>query len=264
MAAVDLRIARYLTRIHPRGRCDEERADTGRLEKLELFFYSKALAVVAVTHAFRDNLIGRGIDAAKIHVVTNSVDTSRFKPMPKDPELMQSLGLQGKFVAGYVGTHGMAHGLHTLIDAALLLRDDPACADVRILMLGDGTTRAELEARAVADGATNILFLDNVAKEQVAGYWSLLDVAIIHLKKSPLFTTVIPSKMFECMGMRIPILHGVEGESAGIVRQNDIGLTFEPDNAAALVAGLKAARLYDRHTLAMEMLTVMSRYARHS
>ena len=36
------------------------------------------------------------------------------------------------------------------------------------------------------------------------------------------FTTVIPSKMFECMGMGLPILHGVAGESADIVRREDI------------------------------------------
>ena len=52
----------------------------------------------------------------------------------------------------------------------------------------------------------------------MARYWSLLDVSIIHLRRTELFTTVIPSKLFECMGMGIPVLHGVEGESAEIVR----------------------------------------------
>lgn len=250
------------------------------LERLELFLYRRASAVVPVTHAFRDNLIRRGIDATKIHVVTNGVDTTRFKPTPKDPALVQQLGLQGKFVAGYVGTHGMAHGLHTLIDAAILLRDDPETRDVRIIMLGDGATRSELRDRAETQHVTNMLFLENVPKDQVARYLSLLDVSIIHLRKSTLFTTVIPSKIFECMGMSIPLLHGVEGESAEIIRLHDIGLTFPPEDAPALVAGLKrlqlepdlrsrmaangpkAAMLYDRRTLAKDMLEVLIRYAR--
>ena len=251
-----------------------------RLERLELFLYRRASAVVAVTYAFRGNLIGRGINAAKIHVVTNGVDTTRFKPMRKDQDLVQRLGLQGKFVAGYVGTHGMAHGLHTLIDAAIGLRDDPECADMRIIMLGDGAMRADLRARATSENVSNMIFLENVPKEDVTRYLSLLDVSIIHLKKSELFTTVIPSKIFECMGMSIPLLHGVEGESAEIVQSHDIGLTFPPENAPALVAGLKrlrtdpalrnrlsgngtkAALVFDRRTLAKDMLEVLIHYAR--
>jgi glycosyltransferase involved in cell wall biosynthesis len=250
------------------------------LERLELFLYRRASAVVAVTHAFRGILISRGIDAAKIHVVTNGVDTTRFKPMPKDQDLVQSLGLQGKFVAGYVGTHGMAHSLHTLIDAAIKLRDDPECSDMRIIMLGDGAMRADLRARATSENLSNMIFLETVPKKDVARYLSLLDVSIIHLKKSELFTTVIPSKIFECMGMSIPLLHGVEGESAEIVKSHDIGLTFPPENAPALVAGLKrlradpalrirlagngpkAALVFDRRTMAKDMLEVLVRHAR--
>ena len=46
------------------------------------------------------------------------------------------------------------------------------------------------------------------------------------------------SKLFECMGMGIPVLHGVAGESADIVEREDIGLVFEPENVEALCDGL--------------------------
>ena len=58
----------------------------------------------------------------------------------------------------------------------------------------------------------------NDAWEQVPSYWSSLDLSVIHLRNTELFTTVIPSKLFECMGMGIPVLHGVAGESAAIER----------------------------------------------
>ncbi len=246
------------------------------LERVELFLYRKATAVVSVTEAFRRNLAGRGIDPAKVHVVTNGVDVSRFRPLPKDASLERQLGLEGKFVAGYIGTHGMAHGLGTLLDAAALLKTVPGGDEVRILMLGDGATRAALEERARAEGLDNVLFLETVPKQEVPRYWSLLDVSIVHLIRSELFTTVIPSKIFECMGMGIPILHGVEGESAEIVASNDVGLLFQPENAQALVdgilrlrsdAGLRgrlaangpaAARRYDRTALAQVMLDVLA------
>ena len=217
------------------------------LEKLELFLYRKANAVVSVTNAFRDNLIGRGIDADKIQVVTNGVDISRFNPREKDAELVRELGLDGKFVAGYIGTHGMAHALETLLEAAAKLKARPDGDRYRILLLGDGARKADLIAQAKAMGLDNVLFVDSVSKDQVVRYWSLLDVSIIHLRKTELFTTVIPSKLFECMGMGIPVLHGVAGESAGIVEKEGAGIVFEPENADALCDGL--ARLAEDRAL---------------
>lgn len=249
------------------------------LESLELFLYRRATAVVSVTNAFKQNLVDRGISAEKIFVVTNGVDTSRFSPIPKDQELLAELNLKDSFVAGYIGTHGMAHGLDTLVDAAKILADSERTTRIRIMMLGDGAHRKRLEERARVEQLNNILFVNSVAKHQVVRYWSILDASIIHLKKSELFETVIPSKMFECMGMAIPILHGVEGESAEIVNQHGIGLAFEPENHFALVEqllalhddsdererlarnGPVAARQYDRKMLAAKMLTIIENCA---
>lgn len=245
------------------------------LERVERFLYRKATAIVCVTHAFRRNLVARGIDPGKIHVVTNGVDSARFSPQPKDAALVEALGLRDCFVAGYVGTHGLAHALGTLLDAAGLLAADPAGHDVRFLLIGDGAQRAALKREAERRGLTNLRFLDSVPKAQVARYWSLLDVSLIHLRRSDLFKTVIPSKLFECMAMGLPILHGVEGESAEIVDRHEIGLTFPPEDHRALASrilalrddpswrqrlagnGPPAARLYDRAALAQAMLKVI-------
>ena len=246
-----------------------------RLERLELFLYRKAAAIVSVTHSFKRNLVSRGIDPEKIHVVTNGVDLSHFRPRKKDKELSSKLGLEGKFVAGYIGTHGMAHALGTLLEAAQRLRKFPEGDRYRIILLGAGAERDNLHATAERMGLDNVLFLEPVSKEQVPRYWSLLDVAIIHLKKTELFTTVIPSKLFECMGMGLPVLHGVAGESADIVNKEGVGIVFEPENPVALSEGLRrmrenvsqyremsslaleAAHKYDRKSLAAQMLGVL-------
>lgn len=247
------------------------------LEKVELFLYRKANAIVSVTNAFRDTLIRRGIDGSKIEVVTNGVDISRFSPCPKDAELLARHGLEGKFVAGYIGTQGMAHALDTILDAAKLLKQAPDGDRYRFILLGDGAKKTALVERANAEYIDNVIFVDSVPKDEVVRYWSLLDVSIIHLKKTELFTTVIPSKLFECMGMSIPVLHGVLGESAGIVEREDIGIVFEPENAVALCDGLRtlsndsnlykrlkhngpiAARKYDRTVLAKKMLSIIEK-----
>ena len=249
------------------------------LERVELFLYRKATAVVSVTHAFKKILVERGIDAGKIHVVTNGADLSHFRPRARDEGLAQSLGLKDKFIAGYVGTHGMAHALETVIEAAVALSHRP---DLHFVLLGDGASKNALKARAATAGLTNITFIDSVPKAEVARYWSLLDVSIIHLKRTPLFLTVIPSKLFECMAMGIPVLHGVEGESADIVVRDGAGLLFQPESAEALrdvlvalaadpeqravirARALIAAAQYDRSALAQDMLNLLDRVATES
>lgn len=244
------------------------------LERIEMFLYRKADAIVSVTHSFKRKLIERGIEGNKIHVVTNGVDLSRFSPIERDVVLAKELGVEGCFVGGYIGTHGLAHGLETLLDAAQMFlkqgRDD-----LRLLFLGDGARKAELKADAERRGLTNIIFVDSVPKDEVVRYWSLLNVSIIHLRDTDLFSTVIPSKMFESMGMGIPLLHGVPGESAGIVEREGVGIAFPSGNHRALCAAmlllkddtdryallrqrcLDAAPNYDRSRLAGEMLTVL-------
>ncbi len=252
------------------------------LERLELFLYHKAAQIVSVTHSFKRILTARGVDSNKITVVTNGVDMSRFKPLPKHVELMRKLELEGKFVAGYVGTHGLAHHLETLLEAAEMLQSLPGGERFHFILLGDGARKQALKDMAVERRLDNVTFVDSVPKEQVTHYWSLLDVSIIHLRKTDLFTAVIPSKLFESMGMGLPILHGVAGESADIVRSEEVGIVFEPENAVELVEHLKflqsnqqayeayrvrcldVAKQYDRKTMAMKMLAAVTKLKKRS
>ncbi len=247
----------------------------GVLERLEMFLYRRSAHIVAVTNSFKQNLTGRGIAPEKISVVMNGVDLSRFRLQSRNKALSERLGLSGNIVAGYVGTHGMAHGLSTLLEAAKLLQDTPGCSDIRMLFLGDGAEKAALQRRAQDLGLANTIFLPSVPRSEVADYWSLLDIAIIHLKKTPLFETVIPSKLFECMAMGLPVLHGVAGESAEIVEREGCGLTFSSEDARALAEGIKrlafepetraamaeraqeASARYDRSAQAARMLAIL-------
>lgn len=237
------------------------------LVRLEEFLYRRADAIVCVTQSFRRHLVDRGVDPAKISVVTNGVELAQFTPRPKPSALVARYGLEGQFVAGYVGTHGMAHGLETLVAAAALLTHEPA---IRVVLLGDGAEKQRL--RALAEGMDNVIFIDSVPKNEVADHWALLDVSIIHLKRNELFKTVIPSKIFESMAMGLPMILGVEGEAAELVANEGVGVLIEPENPVALAEairtmcrdeqlraalgerGLAGARRYDRRELAQRML----------
>jgi colanic acid biosynthesis glycosyl transferase WcaI len=125
------------------------------LEQLELFLYRRAAAVVALTQAFKVDLTGRGIDPAKIVVIRNGVDLARYAPRPRDKVLAATAGLAGKFIIGYVGTHGLAHDLGNLLAAAELLREETRLA---FLLVGAGAERHALIASARERRLDNVVF----------------------------------------------------------------------------------------------------------
>lgn len=251
------------------------------LEKLELFLYRRATLIVSVTHSFVDALVARGIERRKISVVTNGVDLARYRPQPRDAALESKYGLEGKFVAGYLGTHGLAHGLETVLEAATLLKQSPDARDVRMMLVGDGAEKAGLRRLASDLELDNVIFVDTVGKDDVVRHWSLLDATVIHLRKSEAFKSVIPSKMFEGMSMGIPVLLGVEGEAAQIMRDAGAGLMFEPGDGGGLFnllmllkgdpelrgelsrQGQLAAPRYDRRLLATQMLHLLRQISAH-
>ena len=235
---------------------------TRALERVEMFLYRRATAIVAVTESFRRELIARGVDGEKIHVVVNGVDATQYRPRPRSTALEVQLGLQGKFVAGYIGTHGLAHALDKVVEAAALLRKRE---DIVFLFVGGGADRARLEAMVAERKLENVVMLTRQPKERMAEIWSLCDVALVPLRDSAIFKTVIPSKIFECMGMGIPILMSLpEGEATGIVRTMGCGVCVPPENPAAMATAIEtlAGSLEDRQRLAAAACAAAPLYSR--
>lgn len=201
------------------------------LRRLEYWLYRRAAKIVSVTHSFKEILVRNGIDPAKIAVVPNGVDPEAFTPGPKPEELEHQLDLKGKFVAAYVGTIGMAHGLGTILDAAERLKSRN---DIAFVLVGTGAEHSKLEAEARSRGLTNVNFVGAVSKAAVKDYWRLSDVALVLLRNLPLFQHVIPSKIFEAWGTGRPVILGVRGESAALVREAKGGLVVPPEDTAAL------------------------------
>jgi colanic acid biosynthesis glycosyl transferase WcaI len=207
------------------------------LERLELFFYRRATKVVALTEAFKHNLVSRGIPAEHVEVVLNGFDFARYTPQPRDMSLTQQLGLEGCFVVAYLGTHGMAHALDRVLEVAALLRATPA---IRFLFVGAGAVRDALIAQAAQQHLDNVMFVPAQPKTRMPAYWSICDLALVPLKNTPLFTTVIPSKIFEAMGMgRAIVLAAPEGEASQIIRATGAGIVVPPECPTAMAQAIR-------------------------
>lgn len=243
------------------------------IEKLELHLYARAEAVVALTQAFKDNLTNRGVPADKIAVVPNGVDTWRYGPREKDPDLAKAWGLENAFVAGYVGTHGMAHALGNVLDTAERLKDRNG---LKFLLAGAGAERDALMAEAERRGLDNVIFMPPQPKDAMPNVWSLCDAALVHLKNDPVFAGVIPSKIFEAMASGLPVLLAApEGEASQIIADDGAGMHVpaeDPDALAEAVSrlmdnadelkalaekSLAAAELHSRENQAQHMVEVL-------
>ena len=210
----------------------------------EKMCYKTAKKIVVVTDSFKKTLIARGIPAEKIHVVKNGVDRDLFAPIPKDEQLIKELSLEGKKLIGYIGTHGMAHKLDFILRCAKNMQGKN---NYHFILMGEGAEKENLLKMKEDLGIDNVTMLNSVPKKEVGRYISILDLSLINLKKSPLFETVIPSKIFENAGMQIPIIMGVEGEAQQIVEGYGAGLCFEPENEDDFVK--KLSQLLEDETL---------------
>jgi len=240
------------------------------LEKVELFLYRKATKVVVVTDSFKRNITERGINPDKIEIVKNGVYLDNFKAKAKEDYLLKKLNLKGKFVVGYIGTHGMAHKLDFILNSILNLD-----SNIHFLFLGDGAEKQKLLQLNKKLNLNNTTFIDFVSKNEIQDYISITDIALVPLKKSDTFKTVIPSKIFENAAMKKPILLGVEGESKEIVEKYNAGLCFEPENKEDFIEKLdklfkdkefyaecqqgcdNLANDFDRKKKAMDMLEII-------
>jgi len=202
------------------------------LEKLEMFLYKRAALIVSVTNTFKSELVARGIDPEKIAVVINGVDLTNYTPRKKDQHLVEQYDLTGKFVIGYIGTHGMAHALYRVLEAAQRLQ---AIENIVILMVGSGANKEELIAQANSMGLKNVMFLSRQPKELMPNIWSICDLSLIPLKNDPLFSSVIPSKIFESMGMGLPIVLALPaGEASQIITETGAGIIVPPEDSERL------------------------------
>jgi colanic acid biosynthesis glycosyl transferase WcaI len=206
------------------------------LERLELLLYGRAKRIIALTASFKRNLVSRGVRPEKIDVVINGVDLRRYEPRDRDHSFGKTLGISpDHFVIGYIGTLGMAHGLDNVLEAAGRVHNDR----VRFLLVGPGAERKELISKARERGLRNVIFVEPQSKERIPFVWSLCDVALVHLRNAKLFETVIPSKIFEAMGMGLPILLAAPtGEATDIIEREGCGIVTAAENPEQLAAAV--------------------------
>ncbi|MFK9094235.1 glycosyltransferase family 4 protein [Bacillus salipaludis] len=208
---------------------------TNILEKMELFFYRKSKKLIMVTKSFKENVVSRGIDDTKVHVITNGVNQELFYPREKNVSLIYKYGLNNKFVISYVGAHGISQNLSVILKVAKSLESDK---DIQFIFIGEGAEKDKLKKIVSEQDISNVTFIDSQPKEMIPEFYNSSDVCLIPLKNIELFKTFIPSKMFEIMACGVPIVASLEGEAAAILNDSKAAVVVKPDNSEEIMQAI--------------------------
>ena len=211
------------------------------LSRIAGLLYRGSDHIVVVTKAFKEHLQRHwNVPAEKISVVVNGVDDQFFRPQAADPAILREFDVDGRFVVGYIGTIGNAHGVETLVETARLLQE--SAPDIAILVVGEGADKQKLERLVAESRLENVKIFPGQPRQRIPAIVAASQVCLVLLRKSELFKTVIPTKMLEFMSCGRPLVAGLEGESAELIKAADAGICVTPGDAVALAEAIHLLR----------------------
>ena len=205
------------------------------LRAVEEFLYRRASLIVAVAHSTVRILGERGFDTSRMVVLPNGVDLDLFCPGPKENAVRAQHAPKGETLVTYIGTHGMAHSLQTVLESAETLSSR---GDIRFLFVGEGAEKDRLMAWASEHQLRNVTFLGQQPREVLPEFYQASDICLVPLRNTPLFQAVLPSKMFEIMGAGRPTLLSVQGEARQLLQAAQAGIDIDPESPQSLCAAI--------------------------
>jgi glycosyltransferase involved in cell wall biosynthesis len=214
---------------------------------LEEFCYKKASLITGQTQGICTNISNR-FPHKKVYWLKNGVDINYYdltKTESTNWRLENGFAIDD-FLLIYAGILGHAQGLEIIINAAKLLQNQTT---IKFIFLGSGPEKEKLESLCSENSLPNVFFFDVVPKKQMQNILISTDASIIPLRKLDLFKGAIPSKIFENLALKKPILLGVDGEARELfINNGNCGLYFEPENHEELAKQIM--QLYGNNDLA--------------
>lgn len=210
-------------------------------ESLERTMYKSSWKISTQTEGIIESLKSRGIPGEKIVFLPNGVDPDLFTPHEPDPELVEKLKLQGKYIILYAGTMGYAHGLEVALQAAELLEKSES--DIVFLFVGDGSEKPRLEEMAREKQLSNVRWVDFQPITEMHRYYSLSNLNLSTLRRYKLSEGVRPSKVFPGLASAKPLIYVGEGEGARIVEESGGGVVIPPEEPERLVQAILGLKM---------------------
>ena len=211
----------------------------GLMSVLEWVSYHSAHHVIALSPGISEGIAKRGIAMHKISFVPNGCDLDIFDNKVKAwrPDAISETDL----LVLFAGTHGIANGLDSVLDAASEL-NSRGIHEIKFLFLGQGKLKQSLIDRAIGEGLDNVIFHEPVDKKRLAGLMSSTDVGLQILANIPVFYYgTSPNKFFDYISAGVPVLNNYPGWLAELINDNGCGFSVPPEDPIAFADVLEKA-----------------------
>lgn len=209
-------------------------------ERVEMSVLRRADRVMAVSRVLRAHLVEHGVDAGKVHVIPNGVDTRLYQATAGKAELRRTLNLPEGFLVGFIGSLKPWHGMPTLLEAFARLRD--SAPDATLVVVGTGpelTTSRELAQRLGVDGS--VVWAGARTHAEVPLWLRAVDVAVAPFHDIGTFY-FSPIKVFEYMASDVCVVASRLGQIADVIIDGINGLLCRPGDAEDLASAFSILR----------------------
>jgi len=195
---------------------------------LEKIIYKNSMHIVALSPGMYDGVIDRKIPKNKVSMIPNMSKIDAFWQREKKVGLAENLGLKADtFKVVYFGSMSLANGMHYIIDAAKILKDEK---NVEFMFLGRGSSEPELRERCENENITNAKFLGSVPMEELSEIVNLCDVSLTTFQNIPILATNSPNKLFDSLSAGKAIIVNSPGWTKDLAEENNCGYFVDPEN----------------------------------
>jgi len=220
----------------PEGAIELGIIDNSIMKKVAYWFekvcYNASAYIITLSPGMTQNIKKR-FGFQKVDDVTNAANIKLFST----PVSFDSGQVSSKSYAIYTGNIGMVNNSYWLYEAAKLLKKSNR-DDIKILLIGEGQQREELEALASKEGIDNFIRLGLMPKSDLVGYVQNAFVSLVPLKGTPVLDTSSPNKFFESLAAGVPVIQNTQGWMKDFLTEHEIGLTLDPNDPQQLANAL--------------------------
>ncbi|EPN9968647.1 TPA: glycosyltransferase family 4 protein [Vibrio vulnificus] len=197
--------------------------------------YRRASKIVVLSPGFKERLLSKGVPESKVEVIYNWCNEPALNNYE---ECSVKLPSNGQLNLVFAGNLGFAQGLPAIIDAAEILMVNKVA--VNIVFVGDGIAKSDAIAQSKEKKLDNVYFLPRVPMSQVGALLHQSDILLVHLNDEELFRITIPSRTQANLAIGKPIIMGVKGDAADLIKMSESGVTCEPNNSDSLAEAIQS------------------------
>ncbi|ELB7529267.1 glycosyltransferase family 4 protein [Vibrio vulnificus] len=197
--------------------------------------YRRASKIVVLSPGFKERLLSKGVPESKVEVIYNWCNEPALNNYE---ECSVKLPSNGQLNLVFAGNLGFAQGLPAIIDAAEILMVNKVA--VNIVFVGDGIAKSDAIAQSKEKKLDNVYFLPRVPMSQVGALLHQSDILLVHLNDEELFRITIPSRTQANLAIGKPIIMGVKGDAADLIKMSEAGVTCEPNNSDSLAEAIQS------------------------